>query len=269
MASTKGKARILYMGREGMVGHTQTPDWGFLYTKSLTRDPAWWVGDHCVLPDGRDFVYAKSDAACISGQGVEVHAAGKIAYTAFVVAAAAGANSVTVPAATHAALTEDELRGGYICIYDGSTNNTQFRGIVGNDAAVADALFVVYLDAPLTEAVTTSSACEVYTNPFMAVRTGTMNYYPKIGIPAVKITAANYYFWVQVRGFVWAAPQGGKLGTAEGGYCGGFWSDAGNISDANTSLGVTVANGRSSQYAGFSVQGDADNIGPLFHLGTP
>jgi hypothetical protein len=266
MADTKGKAKTVRLGDSQSVMHKSTSDWSFIYLKSLTRDSNFWCGDHVILPDGREFVYAKSDAACISGQGVESHAAGYVAYTAFTTAAAVDAMSVTVPAATHAALTEDELRGGYITIYDGSTNNVQFRGIVGNVAAAANTAFVLYLDGPLTEAVTTSSACEVYTNPYAAVRTGTMNYYPKLGVPAIKISAANYYFWIQKSGFTWVAPQGGKLGTTEGGYAGGFWSDVGNISDANTSLGVTVANGRGSQYAGHVVQGDADNIGPLFNL---
>jgi hypothetical protein len=93
-----------------------------------------------------------------------------------------------------------------------------------------------------------------------------MNYNPKAGVPAVKVSAASTYFWVQKSGCTWVAPQGGKLGTTEGGYCGGLWSDVGNISDYNTSLGVTVANGRGSQHAGFAVLGDEDNIGPLFML---
>ena len=178
-----------------------------------------------------------------------------------------GDTSVTVPAATHAALTEDQLAGGYICIFDGSTNNTQFRGILGNDAADADALFIVYLDEPLTEAVVAAtSACETYKSPYDGLQTGTMNYNPKAGIPAVKITAANVFFWCQKNGPCWGAPQGGKLGTTEGGYSGGLWSDVGNISDYNTSLGVTVAVGRGSQHAGYAMAGDADNIGPLFML---
>lgn len=225
------------------------------------------IGIKTVTRDGREFVYSKSSAACISGQGCEFTYAGYTAYTAFGVAASVGSTSVTVPVATHAALAKDELINGYICIYDGSTNNTQFRCIVANDEAAENAAFKVTLDGPLTKAVVAdTSACETYQNPYAALRTGTMNYYPKAGIPAVKVTAANVYFWCQIRGPVWGAPQGGKLGTTEGGYCGGYWSDVGDISDANTSLGVTVANGRGSQYAGFAIEGDADNIGPLFML---
>lgn len=263
----KGKVQVNYVGQEGQIISADAPDYGFIYETSLLKDAKWNIGDRVVLPDGREFRYAKSCGACISGQGAEFTYAGYTSYTAFGVAAAVGDTEVTIAAATHAALTEDELRGGYVVIYDGSTNNTQFRGIIGNEAASANAAFKVYLDGPLTEAVVAAtSASEVFQNPYAALQTGTMNYNPKAGVPAVKVTAANTYFWVQVRGFVWTAPQGGKLGTTEGGYCGGLWSDVGNISDYNTSIGVTVAAGRGSQYAGFAVLGDADNIGPLFCL---
>ena len=264
----KGKARRTLLSHStGLVdGNAFGNSWDLIYRQSTVIDPGFAVGDHAVLPDGREFVYAKSVGACISGQGAEFTEAGYTVYTVFTTAAAVGDNEITVPAATHAALTEDELRGGYVCIFDGSTNNTQFRGIVGNAAVAADVAFVVQLDGNLTEAVTTSSACETYQNPYAALQTGTMNYNPKAGVPAVKVTAANVYFWVQIRGFTWVAPQGGKLGTTEGGYSGGLWSDVGNISDYNTSIGVTVATGRGSQHAGFAVLGDADNIGPLFML---
>ena len=263
----QGKAKSTLLGIQGLVGHRNAPDWSFIYEASLTKSPKWFIGDRVVLPDGREFRYAKSGGACVSGQGVEVYSAGVMAYTSFVVAAAIGDKEVTVPAATHAAKTKDELRGGYLLIWNpAGSNSCQFRGIIGNDATAADVAFKVYLDGPLTEAVTTSSSAEVFENPFAAVRTGTMNYFAKVGIPAREISAANTYFWVQTRGCCFGAPQGGKLRTTEGGYVGGLWSDYGNISDYNTSLGVTVAGGRGSQHAGFAIQGDADNIGPLFML---
>jgi len=260
----KGKWKSVLLGIQSLVGHRTAPDWGFIYETSLTKAPHWELGDRVVLPDGREFRYAKSSAACISGQGCEFTYSGYTAYTTFVVTAAVGDKEVTVPAATHAALTQDELRGGYICIFDGSTNNTQFRGIIGNDAADANALFKVYLDGPLTEAVTTSSACETYQNPYAALRTGTHQDYPKAGVPAVKITAANTYFWVQVKGLVWAAPQA-NLGNT-GGKNGGFWHDVGNISDGATALGVTIPAAKSCQYAGYVVSGSISGNGPLFML---
>ena len=264
----KGKAKVNYLGRSGVVMPQTVPSWDFIYEASLVKSEKYSIGDRVVLPDGREFHYGKSAGACVSGQGCEFTAAGYTAYTAFAVAAIAGVKEVTVPAATHATLTKDELRGGYICMFVGDVgSNIMFRGIIGNDAAAANALFKVYLDGSLDQAIVAgTSACEVYQNPYASLQTGTMNYNPKAGVPAVNVTAASTYFWVQKSGPCFAAPQGGKLGTTEGGYCGGLWSEYGNISDYNTSLGVTVAGGRGSQHAGFAIMGDADNIGPLFML---
>ena len=260
----KGKTKRVYLGREGLVVSSDSPDWGFVYEKSLVKDANWDVGDSVVLPDGREYVYSKSAGACISGQGAEFTYTGYTAYTAFGVAAAVDAKEVTVPAATHAALTQDELRNGYIIIFDGSTNNVQFRGIIGNDAAAANAAFKVYLDGPLTEAVTTSSACETYKNPYNALQTGTVVSLAKAGIPAVKITAANTYFWVQRNGFTWVAPQS----TITGKHRGACWRHDGSLDSLNS--GADAAAGQyanvTTQYAGYAVTGSQDGNGPLFML---
>jgi hypothetical protein len=261
----KATTRVKYMGASGLVQSTSRGSWDFIYTASTVKNPNFNIGDRCVLPDGREFRYAKSSAACISGQGCEFTYTGYVAYTAFATAEAVGDTEITIPAATHATLTEDELVGGYVLIFDGSTNNTQFRQIVGNDAAVADALFKVYLDGPLTEAVVSGTSCvEVYQNPYAALRTGTTANLSKAGVPAVKVTAADTYFWVQVKGLVWSAPQA-NLGNA-GGKNGGFWHDVGNISDGATALGVTIPAAKSCQYAGYTVTGSVSGNGPLFML---
>jgi hypothetical protein len=178
---------------------------------------------------------------------------------------------MTVPAATHAALTEDELAGGYIIIFDASTTGTEFRQILGNASASANAAFEITLDGELTQAVTTSDSCETYQNPYAALETANLGLAntAKAGVPASYVAAALTYFWVQVKGIRFVSPQGGKLGAIDEGnkgLGGGFWSDYGNVSDAETSLGVTVANARGSQYAGYVVLGDADNNGPLIML---
>jgi hypothetical protein len=263
--------RVDYLGMAGIVQSSTRGGWDFIYKTSTVKDEKWNLGDRVVLPDGREFRYAKSTEAIVSGLGCNFTAAGYISYTVFGVTAAVGDTSLTVPAATHATLTQDELAGGYIVIYDNSTSAIQFRQIVGNDAASSNAAFVAYLDGALTQAVTTADYCEVYQNPYAAIETanGGLANTAKAGVAATYVGAASTYFWVQVRGLTWVAPQGGKLGAInEGnkGLGGGFWSDYGNISDAETSLGVTVANARGSQYAGYVVEGDADNNGPLFML---
>jgi hypothetical protein len=262
---SKGIANVEYVRQGSEVTVADQPNWGFIYAASLVKDEKWAIGDRVVLPDGREFRYAKSSAACLSGQGCEFVATGYIAITTFATSSVVGATSVTVPAATHAALTKDELRGGYAVIYDGTTNNVQFRGIVGNDASILNVAFVIYLDGPLTEAIVSgTSKIEVFQNPYASVRTGTAVDYAKAGIPAVKITAASTYFWVQVKGMSWAAPQALLTGKQQG----ACWRHDGSLDTA--SAGIDAANAQAafvaSQYAGYRVLGDSVGNGPLFCL---
>lgn len=258
--------RVDYLGMAGIVQSVSRGAWDFIYTASTVKDPKWNVGDRCVLPDGREFRYAKSIGACISGQGCEFTYTGYVAYTTFATNAAVGDTEITIPAATHAALTEDELVGGYVEVFVGdTTNNCMFRQIVGNASASADALFKVQLDGELDQAIVSgTSAVEVYQNPYAALRTATTSNLSKAGVPAVKVSATATYFWCQVKGLVWCAPQA-NLGNT-GGKNGGFWHDVGNISDGVTSLTATVPAAKSCQYAGYTVTGSISGNGPLFML---
>jgi hypothetical protein len=264
---TQGKAKVDYLHSEGLVGPQHAPSWDFIYRASTVKDPNWNIGDRVVLPDGREFYYAKSAGACISGQGCEFTAVGVLSYTAAGVSQSVGDKQVTVPAATHDAFTKDELRGGYALIYDGSTNNVQFRGIIGNDATAANVAFVIYLDGALTEAVVAgTSAIEAFQNPYAALQTSISDTKPVAGVPAVKVTAANTYFWVQTRKFCWVAPQGTVIGN-EGKGC--YWRHDGSLDDPESTFGLTsgdIPAGCTSQYAGHLVEGDYAGIGPLFNL---
>ena len=261
----KGKAKANYLGREGLVTYQSAPSWDFIYEVSATINPNYYVGDHVHLPDGREFVYGKSVGACGAGQGCEFTYTGYVSYTAFAVAGVIGDKSVTVPAATHAVLTEDELRGGYIIIYAAADDQCQFRGIIGNDAAVANALFKVYLDGPLTYAVTAStSAAEVFQNPYMALRKSTEYSYAKAGVPASYVDAASKYFWVQKTGPCRVAPTTSNVG--ENGGLGCFWRHNGALEGAEIALAVTVPAADTSQYAGYCLTGSQAGNGPLFML---
>ena len=130
----KGKAKSSLLGIQGLIGHKTAPDWGFLYDTSLTKDPNWTLGDRVVLPDGREFRYAKSSGECASGQSCDFVATGFQSYSTPAVAAAIGDTKVVVTAGTHVALAKDDLRGGYFVSWPAAKKD-QFRGIIGNDAA--------------------------------------------------------------------------------------------------------------------------------------
>jgi len=261
VSKTVNKAK--YVQDSGQVYRKASGGWDFLYTVSATKDPVWNVGDRVVLPDGREFRYAKSAAAITTNLACNFTATGYVAYTAAAVAASIGDRSLTVPAATHATLTQDELAGGYVVLGSGGST-VQVRGIIGNDAADANAAFVIYIDAPLTVAITAASTgVEVFQNPFAAIGQSTDHAYAKAGVAATGVSAANKYFWVQTKGFTFIAPQ---ANVGDAGLNGLFWRHDGSVDDAGTALGVTVEGYSTSQYVGFCVEGKASGNGPLILL---
>lgn len=265
MTDTRGKISARSFNREGLVGHSTTPDWSFLYETSLTRDEDWWIGDKVTLPDGREFHYAKSTKAITTNLACNFTATGYVSATAFVVTAAVGAKSITIPAATHATLTENELRGGYVVIgMQAGTTTVQVRGIVGNAAAAANAAFVVYLDGPLTSAITASVYVEVYQNPYAAISQDNTVVLPRAGVAATNVAAASTYFWVQTKGATWVSPQSG-VGADNGGIV-AFWRHDGSLESTDTALGVTTAALDTCQPAGFCIEGSAAGNGPLLML---
>jgi hypothetical protein len=162
------------------------------------------IGDRVELPDGRVFYYAYSGAACNSGQGVAFYNADpKIAGTVPAAAQAAGDRVVTIASQT---LAEDVLKGGYV-ILGGAATTAQVRRILGNTACTA-ATVIIYLDAPLDQAITTSTYVEVTYNPFSDLRSGNMGGTASwAGFAAAYVSAASKYFWVQTWGWAWGSPQ--------------------------------------------------------------
>lgn len=261
----RGTTQVSYVQEGGEAYRTGIPcgSYDFLYTTSLVKDARWNPGDRVLLPDGREFYYAKSAEAINTNLACNFTATGYVAYTAASVAGSIGDRSVSVPAATHAALTADELRGGYIVI-GGGGSTVQVRQIVGNTASILNVAFTVYLDAPLTAAITASTTgIEVFQNPFAAIGQSVDRTYAKAGVAATVVSAASTYFWVMTKGFTFLAPQAG-VGNA--GLNGLFWRHDGSVDDANTAIGVTVEGYSTSQYAGFCVEGSASGNGPLILL---
>lgn len=264
----KGENIREMIGVPGQVTSMTEPDFGFLYETSTVKHPKYNPGDRVELPDGRVFRYAKSTGSAVIGTnlGCAFTYTGYTAYTAFGVAAAVGGKSITIPAATHATLTEDELRGGYVVIFDGSdSTNNQIRGIIGNDAASSNAAFKVYLDAPLTYAITAAtSACETYANPWAALAASSSVAAPKAGIAATKIPASANYFWVQTKGWTFISPQSRVTGKVVG-FC---WRHDGSLDSAVDGFDAAAAQHANvtTQYGGFRVEGTADGNGPLVFL---
>jgi hypothetical protein len=271
---SRGKTRARLLGIQGMVNSELGDDYGFIYKTSLVRDERFYPGYECRVPGVGNFVYSKSSGACIAGQGCEFTDTGVVAITTLSTAQSVEAGSgtigskvVEIPAATHATLTEDQLRGGFAIIYNGTNNNVDFRQIVGNDASTSAAALTIYLAAGVSQAITTSSKIEIFANPFSALRTGTSDTLAKAGRPASPVAATLTYFWCQVGefpSFCWNAPHEANVGTRGGIGC--FWRADGSIESATTALGATIPAADTSQYAGHTVAGSHAGNGPLFNL---
>ncbi len=265
----KGKARTTLLAHSvGYVeGNEGGSSWGFIYTTSLVKHPGYNLGDRVVLPDGREFRYCFSMAALNTSEACYFTQTGLIAYTAAVTAAAIGDVSVVVPAATHAVLTQDQLRGGYVVIFGSVSDGADmmFRGITGNGASVANAAVTIFLDGPLDVAVDTSSAFEVYKNPYAGLThtAGSPNIGGRLGPPAVYVDAASKYFWAQVRGPMFQNPQSTVVNN-EG--LGIMWRGDGSLESVAQSLGATVPDVNTTQYAGYRMVGDYSGNGPLIFL---
>lgn len=269
----KGKAKVNYLGREGVVMPQTTPSWAFIYEASTVKHPKYNIGDRVVLPDGREFRYAKSSAACISGQGCEFTATGAFGKYPIATVAKGGyqvtlADSGSSTVLTHASvIAKDEFRGGYVVFHDVAAGNAdaQFRGIIGNDVSAINAVVTIYLDGPLHKAILTNTFTEVFENPYAALRTGTSAALAKAGVPAVEVSAASMYFWVQKAGPVWVAPQTSDVGAHGGMGC--YWRHDGSIEAIEIALGIsTVPAADSTQYAGHTLEGSQAGNGPLFML---
>ena len=262
---SKGNAKLVNVGETGQVISDNASNWGFIYETSLVKDPKWNLGDRVVLPDGREFRYAKSSGECASGQACDFVATGFQSYSTPAEAAAIKDTKVVVTAGTHDAIAEDGLRGGYFVSWPAAKKD-QFRGIIGNDAADANAEFTIYLDGPLTQAlVAASTGLEVYENPYASLVTGSSASLGKAGVPATYIAATLTYFWVQVLGMGWVAPQSTVIGN-EGVGC--MYRHDGSLEAVQTIIaggGTTPAND-STQYAGHRVIGSYSGNGPLFML---
>ncbi len=259
----KGNAKRVHLGIQSLVGHSTASNWSFIYDLSLIKSSKWNIGDAVVLPDKREYTYAKSSGVCASGFACDFVATGFQSYSTPSVAAAVGDTKVVVTAGTHVALAKDDLRGGYFVSWPAALKD-QFRGIIGNDAADANAVFTIYLDGPLTYAlVAASTGLEVYENPYASLSTASANAsLGKAGVAATYVGATATYFWVQTGGIGWLAPQSDVTGRQVGAY----YRHDGSLQGTDTALGATVAANNSSQYAGHRVIGSYSGNGPLFML---
>ena len=223
----KGKLKTNYLHREGLVSLQTQPDYGFLYDASLIKDPKWNIGDRVDTGDGRLFRYGKCGNTLTDMKGACY--AYQLLVTekdAIAVAAAIGAKSVDITFAdtdgvdNDGVIDEDELRGGFVSFYRGTTR--QQRGIIGNTARANGDTgnTTIYLDAALRTAVNEDDDVEIIGNQYADLRGGAGGdqfgiWCSAMGMPNVLATTGQY-FWIQSRGAFRVSPTGAELGVNQG-----------------------------------------------------
>jgi hypothetical protein len=259
----KGKAKVVYLGREGLVTHQTAPDWSFIYVASAVKDPNWNIGDVVELSNGKGFVYCKSGGVCYTGQGNMVNnaipATGIDYANNVAVAAAIGATSVSITNGATVAQTEDGLRGGTILLKTASgSDNTalQCRGIIGNTAAAINVATTIYLDAPLTGALSTASYAYCMPSPYSDVRLAVGNGVQAIiGPAATYVSASGKYFWCQFKGRVMGVACQSGVGTANW-QREVVWRHDGSLQPRGTTVTPAI-DGGNGQVAGYVVDNNA------------
>lgn len=279
---SKGIGNVSYIRQGSQVTVGDQPNWGFLYQASTVRDERFFIGDRVVTPDGRAFRFSLAGVGgVLSGFGaaqsnlvnISALAPAQVADATTIwgitpTAGAIGSQVVTVTIGAaggidaDGAVLADSLRGGYIVIGNQGSSPVN-RGIVGNTAILAAAgggPINVYLDAPLTAAVTAGTTyIEVLQNPYSRLRLGQthLETCSFLGVPAITATVGQY-FWLQTWGPTFITPGGATTpGDSANDRMVYFVGDG----SVNGGSHVTYA-GKAYQPAGFMLEANAGSGGP-------
>lgn len=215
------------------------------------------LGTRFIDWDGSVYKYVKAGTAFTSYQlGVYDEATGAaVSYESLGAASAVGTNIVTM---TQGSITEDQYMGGHMIIFHASGGGEVYT-ISGNEAT-SGTTTRFYVDRPLSVALTTSDAVELYASHYAAVAQGNSNGTQGfLGVPMALLTD-TYYGWVKTRGPAFVAP-GGASDLGKQYAQGAFWRHDGSV-DEHADIDTYVT----SQYAGYVMVGDAANDGPLIML---
>lgn len=265
---SKLTARANYLGGAGLVQSISQGSWESIHRVSTVKDAKWNIGDRIVLPDGRVFRYCKSGDVCDTYKANMFYnaiPATGIDYSLLYADAAQGATSIQMTNQGVVAQTENGLAGGYIEITQNDDGTGQQRGIVGNTAGGVSDVITIYLDAPLTAAVTTSWYAYCMPSPYSDVRrtdaleNGKVSF---VGYAAAPVTAADMYHWEQTWGPRMCSQYGSAVGKTQ------YMREVVFRYDGNLiHRGASGATGLEAQTAGFIMDNNtADNGATLIML---
>lgn len=229
---------------------------GNLSVFTKTTDQQHCFGRRYIDDLGKVYRYGKSGALCYTGRGNVFYQAAtatpSIDYATLAYDANVGDSCIKMTNTIATAITENALAGGQICIKPTEVYtdaHLMMRTIVANSAAAASSgICAIYLNAPIETALTTSNYAFAMPSPWVDIRyTASSGGKSFAGLAAIYISASGYYFWTQVRGLCWIAPQTTRVGAISLKRA-VFWREDGSV-DAHSQIGTNVTD----QVAGYVV----------------
>ncbi len=234
------------------------------------------LGQRMILPDGREFSYAKAGGTALA-VGVVCNMAAPTAADLMLNSKASGSVGATTVAVTFGAtagVAVNELKDGYLMSFKGGTAGYMYKIKSNNSAAAAETSTVILYEYDSLKAPIAAATTYVFVNrsPYDGVNvrpasTGQTGIFAGVTANSVAI---NYYFWIQRRGpcAVLASETVGLVGDP----CCCSTADAGGVTrrliDADTTtikdwaIGrFMVAPAQSTDYAMVYVNFDTENRG--------
>jgi len=229
-----------------------------IYTAETTQ--RYVYGTRYITWDGRVYKYmGVTTNGCTSYRGVCGTSEAETTWVT-AVAASAGSRSLTVTDAT--TIAEDLLAGGMIHIYNATIANGVNMFITGNEASNGTNV-KIYLEFPLSAAVTTSDSEEMWHNPYRLVEgTDSRETHPWLGVPCVT-AASGYNVWVQTWGTTLIGPGNTTLDDAAVNERQVLWMGNGFLGET----GEAAITAGYQQLAGYLQDaGTGDIAGPRIYL---
>lgn len=183
-----------------------------LFSQSATQDIN--LGSEFFDVAGNGYAFAKAGAvALVAGTLLQAPAEVTNHQNVVPAAAAIGANSVTVTLGATAA-TANQYAGGWLIITETPGEGYKYL-IASHPAADSAATLTLTLEDPIQVALTTSSHCDLVSNPFngVVINPTTATSCP-VGV-ATDVVAIGQYGWIQTSGIAAVLADGAvTVGTA-------------------------------------------------------
>ena len=214
-------------------------------------------GTRYITWDGRVFKYmGLTTGGCVSYHGVASTLAAVTGFTTSV-AASLGAINMLI---TDTGIAEDQLAGAFIELYKATIDNSTQRQIIGNDAT-SGTTTRIYLEFPLSAAMTASDSVEVFENPYRLVSEASIQSAAWMGVPTVTASSGEN-IWGQTWGPCIVSPGNTSIDDPAANERSVYWWNNGTIAEAASSQATSE-----SQHAGYILnEGSSGIAGPIIYL---